>query len=393
MIITYLYVLIFFCATYLPVIRFGGIPFLISDFLLPFLLLAALLYARSKRSVTMPKELFWLIIIICYGAFLTLFRWTSIVDIDFKDVALIFIHSKMLAFLVLTFYLWQSINIKKLLKIVMLMMVGQFFVALLQKAGVPFFASGPLYDYAVNNAMNNVYYGGAIDHIIETHLQVTFRPIGFVGSSTILASFLVISFYLWNVDKEKISKKLLMFASLFLTFSKITMVSFFIYICIIEPIKKGVVKINLKKMLGFTLSLAIGAIYVANNERIYSYLDRSMQGDDYGVTHRIDVFNFIANLNLSEWLFGIGGEPPFIFDSGLLLTIFRFGIIYLILVYIGYYYLFKKYSYKNSHLFFIVFFVLADATIGTFHNQMFFYLISYSIIFSRYLAEKNEYIS
>ncbi|WP_147295615.1 hypothetical protein [Buttiauxella agrestis] len=252
------------------------------------------------------------------------------------------------------------------------------------------FATGFFYNIAVNNAMSNVYYGGDVAHIISTHLNVTFRPIGFIGSPTILATYFVIIFHLFDLCSPGVRFKSLVYYSLLLCFSKITLIGFFVSNNIVLPI----INYNFKKIFISLMSsfiiIAAFLIFISYNERMNDYFMLFINGDDYGVTHRISVIDFMSGLNITQIFFGVGGSTSFIFDSGFLLTIYRFGIVYLLIVYMTYFMVLKKFSYNKSHVFLLIMFILTDLTIGSFHNQMFFYLIAFSILYSKYMYEMSS---
>ncbi len=389
MIITFIYCFIFFSAIFLPTIRILGMPILIPDILIIFTLFLSIIELIKNRT-TVNRRIFILICPILFSFMIVLFRVLINENIFLKDILLPLIQIKMLLFLFSSLILWKYLNREILFKFIIISIIIQLIIATLQKLNIPLFSNGLLYNYAVYNAMNNVYYGGNIDHIINTHLKVTFRPIGFIGSPTILATYFLVILSLWNIIKFSKKKIILIGYSLLLCFSKITILSYIIYNFIVNLLKtKSIKKILIIIMSGIT-SLFFFILFLIINDRIYNYFIRSIDGSDYGVTHRKSVLDYISNLNIESILFGIGGEPPFIFDSGTLLTIFRFGIVYLLLIYYSYYFILKTFSVKNSHLYLFLIYVLADMTIGVFHNQMFFYLISFSILYCKHIKEKNE---
>ncbi|HKN04978.1 MAG TPA: hypothetical protein VJY31_13645 [Buttiauxella sp.] len=329
--------------------------------------------------LTMPFIYGFMLILIrsIYGAF------------ELKDLVIPVIHLKMFLFVFSSFTLWGNINKRILFNVVYYSILIQLCVATLQKLGIPGFASGFFYNIAVSNAMSNVYYGGDIAHIISTHLNVTFRPIGFIGSPTILATYFVIIFHLFDLFFPNVKVKSFIYYSLLLCFSKITLIGFFISNNIVLPL----INYNFKKIFLSLISsivvISIFIIFISYNTRMNDYFMLFVNGDDYGVTHRISVIDFMSELNITQLLFGVGGSTNFIFDSGFLLTIYRFGIIYLSIVYVIYYMILKTFSYKQSHVFLLIMFILTDLTIGSFHNQMFFYLIAFSILYSRYMFEMH----
>lgn len=327
---------------------------------------------------------------IIFSLMIMLYRALFNENIYFKDILLPFIQIKMVLFLFSSLVLWKHLRKESLFKFIIISIIVQLIIATLQKINIPLFSSGFFYNYAVYNAMSNVYYGGNIDHIINTHLKVTFRPIGFIGSPTILATYFLVIFSLWNIMSFSKKKVILIGYSLLLCFSKITILSYIIYNFLVNLLKTKSIKKILIIVISGIVSLLSFILFLMINDRIYNYFIRSIDGSDYGVTHRKSVLDYISNLNIESILFGIGGEPPFIFDSGTLLTIFRFGVVYLLLIYYAYYMILKIFSVKNSHLYLFLIYVLADMTIGVFHNQMFFYLISFSILYSKYIKEKNE---
>nr|AXY99843.1 wzy [Proteus vulgaris] len=343
-----------------------------------------------KNRTFVNKKIFILIYPILFSLIVILYRALFNESIYLKDILLPFIQIKMLLFLFSSLILWKYLKKESLFKFIIISVIIQLIIATLQKLNIPLFSNGLFYNYAVYNAMSNVYYGGNIDHIINTHLKVTFRPIGFIGSPTILATYFLVIFSLWNIMNFSKKKVILIGYSLLLCFSKITILSYIIYNFIVNLLKTKSIKKILIIITSGVSSLLLFILFLITNDRIYNYFIKSIDGSDYGVTHRKSVLDYISNLNIESILFGIGGEPPFIFDSGTLLTIFRFGIVYLLLIYYSYYILLKIFSVKNSHLYLFLIYLFADMTIGVFHNQMFFYLISFSILYSKYIKEKNE---
>ncbi|TCZ24272.1 hypothetical protein [Pantoea agglomerans] len=384
--ITLLYSLIFILSIYTPSIRISGIPILLSDLIL--LITFTISLWKVACGETIDRRFFLLLVPVFLGLMLVLAR--SIYGLfEFKDIAIPTIHLKMFMAFVSFTVLWRHINKKILLYIVLLGIFGQLIIAILQKSGVPGFASGIFYDLAVRNAMANVYYGDDVSHTLATHLNVTFRPIGFIGSPTILSTYLVVFLKLNDSLKPSIKIRSMLYGSLLLCFSKITIIGYVIYNYFLLPIQS----LNQKKIIMSSISFIIATlafmVFLNMNERMYDYFLIFIKGEDYGVTHRVSVIEFMSDLSLREIIFGVGGNTSFIFDSGFLITIFRFGIIYLVLVYAIYYRILKIFHFENLHVFVFVMLIVTDLTIGTFHNQMFFYLISFSAIQLKHLQEKN----
>lgn len=384
--ITLLYSLMFVISIYMPVIRFSGMPFLLSDLILGVVFLFSLFKLTKHKGIQIFP--FLLMAPFLFGFMLILIR-SIYGSFELKDLVIPVIHLKMFLFVFSSFTLWTSINKKVVFKVVYYSILVQLCVATLQKFGVPGFATGFFYNIAVNNAMSNVYYGGDVAHIISTHLNVTFRPIGFIGSPTILATYFVIIFHLFDLFSPSIRFKSLVYYSLLLCFSKITLIGFFVSNNIVLPI----INYNFKKIFISLMSsfiiIAAFLIFISYNERMNDYFMLFINGDDYGVTHRISVIDFMSGLNITQIFFGVGGSTSFIFDSGFLLTIYRFGIVYLLIVYMTYFMVLKKFAYNKSHIFLLIMFILTDLTIGSFHNQMFFYLIAFSILYSKYMYEMS----
>lgn len=385
--ITLLYSLMFVLSIYVPVIRFSGMPFLLSDLIL------MMVFLFSLFKLTQHKEMqtlsFLLIVPFFYGFMLILVRSIN-GSFELKDLVIPIIHLKMFLFVFSSFTLWVNINKSLLFKVVYYSILIQLVVATLQKFGVPGFSTGFFYNIAVSNAMSNVYYGGDVAHIISTHLNVTFRPIGFIGSPTILATYFVVIFHLFDLLLPRLKIKSLIYYSLLLCFSKITLIGFFISNNIVLPLMNHNFKKIFLSLISSIMVISIFLIFISYNARMNDYFMLFINGDDYGVTHRMSVIDFMSGLNVLQLLFGVGGSTSFIFDSGFLLTIFRFGIIYLLIVYITYFVILKKFSYKKSYIYLMIMYILTDLTIGSFHNQMFFYLISFSILYSRYMVEESE---
>ena len=376
----------FVISIYMPVIRFSGMPFLLSDLILGVVFLFSLFKLTKHKGIQIFP--FLLMAPFLFGFMLILIR-SIYGSFELKDLVIPVIHLKMFLFVFSSFTLWTSINKKVVFKVVYYSILVQLCVATLQKFGVPGFATGFFYNIAVNNAMSNVYYGGDVAHIISTHLNVTFRPIGFIGSPTILATYFVIIFHLFDLFSPSIRFKSLVYYSLLLCFSKITLIGFFVSNNIVLPI----INYNFKKIFISLMSsfiiIAAFLIFISYNERMNDYFMLFINGDDYGVTHRISVIDFMSGLNITQIFFGVGGSTSFIFDSGFLLTIYRFGIVYLLIVYMTYFMVLKKFAYNKSHIFLLIMFILTDLTIGSFHNQMFFYLIAFSILYSKYMYEMS----
>ncbi|MEQ5226156.1 hypothetical protein ABN220_10985 [Proteus cibi] len=389
MTITFIYCFMFFSAIFFPTIRISGMPILIPDILMCFTLFLSIM-KLIKNKIFINKGIFILIYPIAFSLMIISYRVIFNEKMFFKDILLPLIQIKMVLFLFSSLILWKYLKKESLFKFIIISVIVQLIIATLQKLNIPLFSNGLFYNYAVYNAMSNVYYGGNIDHIINTHLKVTFRPIGFIGSPTILATYFLVIFSLWNIMNFSKKKVILIGYSLLLCFSKITILSYIIYNFVVNLLKTKSIKKILVIITGGITSLVLFLLFLITNDRIYNYFIRSIDGSDYGVTHRKSVLDYISNLNIESILFGIGGEPPFIFDSGTLLTIFRFGIVYLLLIYYSYYMILKIFSIKNSHLYLFLIYILADMTIGVFHNQMFFYLISFSILYCKYIKEKNE---
>ncbi|SUW61770.1 Uncharacterised protein [Buttiauxella agrestis] len=385
--ITLLYSLMFVISIYMPVIRFSGMPFLLSDLILGVVFLFSLFKLTQHKEIQIPP--FLLMTPFLFGFMLILIR-SIYGSFELKDLIIPIIHLKMFLFVFSSFTLWTSINKKVVFKVVYYSILVQLCVATLQKLGMQGFATGFFYNIAVNNAMSNVYYGGDVAHIISTHLNVTFRPIGFIGSPTILATYFVIIFHLFDLCSPGVRFKSLVYYSLLLCFSKITLIGFFVSNNIVLPI----INYNFKKIFISLMSsfiiIAAFLIFISYNERMNDYFMLFINGDDYGVTHRISVIDFMSGLNITQIFFGVGGSTSFIFDSGFLLTIYRFGIVYLLIVYMTYFMVLKKFSYNKSHVFLLIMFILTDLTIGSFHNQMFFYLIAFSILYSKYMYEMSS---
>lgn len=321
--ITLLYSLMFVISIYMPVIRFSGMPFLLSDLILGVVFLFSLFKLTKYKGIQIFP--FLLMAPFLFGFMLILIR-SIYGSFELKDLVIPVIHLKMFLFVFSSFTLWTSINKKVVFKVVYYSILVQLCVATLQKFGVPGFATGFFYNIAVNNAMSNVYYGGDVAHIISTHLNVTFRPIGFIGSPTILATYFVIIFHLFDLFSPSIRFKSLVYYSLLLCFSKITLIGFFVSNNIVLPI----INYNFKKIFISLMSsfiiIAAFLIFISYNERMNDYFMLFINGDDYGVTHRISVIDFMSGLNITQIFFGVGGSTSFIFDSGFLLTIYSLGL-------------------------------------------------------------------
>ncbi|WP_214038694.1 hypothetical protein, partial [Proteus mirabilis] len=190
---------------------------MIPDILIIFTLFLSIIELIKNRT-TVNRRIFILICPILFSFMIVLFRVLINENIFLKDILLPLIQIKMLLFLFSSLILWKYLNREILFKFIIISIIIQLIIATLQKLNIPLFSNGLLYNYAVYNAMNNVYYGGNINHIINTHLKVTFRPIGFIGSPTILATYFLVILSLWNIIKFSKKKIILIGYSLLLCF-------------------------------------------------------------------------------------------------------------------------------------------------------------------------------
>ncbi|WP_311746341.1 hypothetical protein [Proteus penneri] len=228
MTITFIYCLMFFSAIFFPTIRISGMPILIPDILMCLTLFLSII-KLIKNKIFINKGIFILIYPIAFSLMIISYRVIFNEKMFFKDILLPLIQIKMVLFLFSSLILWKYLKKESLFKFIIISVIVQLIIATLQKLNIPLFSNGLFYNYAVYNAMSNVYYGGNIDHIINTHLKVTFRPIGFIGSPTILATYFLVIFSLWNIMNFSKKKVILIGYSLLLCFSKITILSYIIY--------------------------------------------------------------------------------------------------------------------------------------------------------------------
>ncbi|WP_122033295.1 hypothetical protein [Aliivibrio sp. EL58] len=252
--------------------------------------------------------------------------------------------------------------------------LSQLIIIVFQKYDILGFASGPFFQFVVKfYSIPNIYSTSTdIESLISTHMNFSFRPAGTFGSSTVTGLSMYIAGSVLFLKYKNIAFKVFGYFAALICFSKIALVAA-IFCDFILPM---FLKFKLKNLLLATVIspfLVVG-IYVSMDilgvlHNFYGAID----GTDRGVTHRLTVINYMFNMSVKEWLWGNLGTLPFgFFDSGTLLSIFRYGIVFYFLEYLIFYLLFKKITDEKLISMCFVFYILfADLTFGSVFNPVF----------------------
>ncbi|MBL4297083.1 hypothetical protein H8F06_17420 [Vibrio fluvialis] len=259
----------------------------------------------------------------------------------------------------------------------------QLLILVFQKFDILGFASGPFFYFVVKfYSIPNIYSTSSdIESLISTHMNFLFRPAGTFGSSTVTGlSMYIVGSVLYMKSNRKIYKVLAYFSAM-ICFAKIALVTA-IFCDFILPL---VIKFKPKKFIlsiAFLPILAIVFYYSMEFLGVLHNFEGAVDGTDRGVTHRLDVVNYMANMSFVELFIGNLGVLPFgFFDSGTLLSIFRYGIIFYSLEYLLLLLMFFKLSGDKIIAFSFAFYVLfADLTFGSVFNPIFSIVIFFMFL-------------
>ncbi|MBT2948510.1 hypothetical protein PO25_11490 [Vibrio anguillarum] len=270
---------------------------------------------------------------------------------------------------------------------------SQLAILIFQKFDILGFASGIPFNFVVKTyAIPNIYYtADDIDFLISTHMNFSFRPVGTFGSSTVTGLIMyTVGSLLFRFESKWIFKFFAYFSAL-ICFSKIAL----LLAIVVDFIIPNIARFNIRRLvLTFVsmpivgLGLYIGIDYLG----VMHNLQGAIDGSDRGVTHRINVINYVFEMDFIEFFFGNLGKLPFeYFDSGTLLSIFRYGVVFYVLEYVALYFIFKCVSKSNLDSFvFILYIFFADLTFGSVFNPIFSSAIFFYILFSGIKHKKCE---
>ena len=359
---------------FIPTIRIANLPLRLEDI---FLIISLLIIINSSllSSKLINRAFYCTFVLLLIVILTSLIEWSSSDDINFKSLIFGFTFIKYILWSVIVFSFKEKIIDKRdlIIKVVIISFILQLMIAIFQKFNIFGFASGFPYHFVIKYyAIPNIYATSTdLQSLAATHMNFAFRPAGIVGSSTVTGmSLLILGLFIYKETGRYIFRLLTIF-SLVLTFAKIAILSF-IVIEIIYPLIRG--DREKFKMIAFE-ALAISPVffYLIIELGVYDNLIRLIDGSDRGVTHRSDVIEYVFNQDILYILFGNYSSLPFsAFDSGVLLTIFRHGLIYFVIQYVVILLLFLAFSRDFNNAFtslLLIFF--ADLTFGSVYNPVF----------------------
>jgi hypothetical protein len=369
---------------YMPTIRLGNIPIRLEDFLL--LLIGALFFIKKKSFFTRYK------VPLYPSLFLLLFFWilyfslisSNFIDsLNFKTVIISFNYLKYVLLFFTVYFLARKVNIKFITKVLVFIFITQLLILIFQKFDMFGFGSGFFYNFIVNNySVPNVYSTSAndLEQLKSTHMNFSFRPVGTIGSATRVGMIMYILSFILYLNVKKPIFRLLGWVSLLMAFSKIAILFALIFEFIIMPFLHGKRIIFLKSILILLFILPIG-FYLIEVLGLLNNLNSTLSGDNRGITHRIIVFSHLINQDIFNMFFGNYGKLPFdYFDSGIMLNIYRYGLIFYILQYILFYLLLvNATSNKINRIFILSAMLFADFTFGSILYPQFANLIILSV--------------
>ena len=357
---------------FIPTIRVGAIPIRVEDFLIFMVFFYLVLhgYTISKYQLHKISSFIFIVIFIVLVALIVLINGE---DLQYKNLVIAMNYIKyILGFILISsFTVTPSSSAILVAKITLLI---QFFIIFFQKFDILGFASGLPYYIIVNIfAVNNVYSSSAnnISELISTHMNFSFRPVGTIGSAT-REGFLcyLLAFTIFQLTSSHFYRYVGWFILLF-TFSKIGIIFAFFY----EVLFLSLFRKNILRFIAILLAFAIASplIYLLFVELgVINNLLSTIAGENRGVTHRLIVLDAVFSQSFLNLLFGNYGSLPFAyFDSGLMLNIYRFGLVIYILQYFCLWLVCRKLLNKGTLYFFIFAFLFADLTFGSFHYNQF----------------------
>ncbi|MFQ2862038.1 hypothetical protein ACK3YD_11080 [Aeromonas caviae] len=373
---------------FVPTIRIGSIPLRVEDIILIFLLSCVGFYNKGETNKIYSAKIsfifFALMILVVSSA---LFEWLFSTDTNFKTLFFGLSFIKYYLWFIVVTTLFSHLKVEsKILGVIKFCFYIQLFVIFCQKFDLLGFGSGFFYNLVIKYyAIPNIYATTTdLEQLTSTHMNFSFRPAGIIGSSTVTGMcLLLLGLYIYNKTGNYIYR-LLTILSLVLSFAKIAIVCFLILEIVIPLFRAdlGKVKVAIFEMI----FISPVALYAVMNLGVMDNLERTLDGSDRGVTHRGDVFELVFNQDLSGLLWGNYNSLPFsAFDSGILLTIYRHGAVYLLFEYVAIFLIFSSISRDRFYSFyFLIVFIFSDMTFGSVFNPVFSNLIVLFMLLSLY---------
>ncbi|WP_221274533.1 hypothetical protein [Thaumasiovibrio subtropicus] len=337
---------------YFPTLRVGGIPFRFEDLLCVTFFISALFFGTQgvKKKQASAWVAYWLMIAILtvsaiyYSSMLNIKSW--IIGVSFAKYLLwYFVISKV------------SSSISRdgfrdgLVKVLKICFYLQFIILIFQKFNILGFASGVPFHFVVKfYSIPNIYATTTdIEALISTHMNFAFRPAGTFGSSTVTGISMYIVGSLISLYYGKVYYKLLGYLAAFICFSKIAIVAAIFCDFILPVIIKFRVRTFMISVASFPILLLAG-YFLMDFLGVMHNLQGALDGTDRGVTHRLAVTEYMFDMHWFELFFGNLGPLPFgFFDSGTLLSIFRYGLLFYMLEYAVLYLMFFSFSKKKLY--------------------------------------------
>jgi hypothetical protein len=359
----------------MPTIRIGTIPVRFEDIFIINIVAVMLFYFNIKVKdyiYTLFLLLLTLILIITSSLSIQLLLYDYI-NLKTYIYGISFIKYVVFAIIILS----NSRHIIKLedifVRIIKFLLYLQVFVITCQKFDLFGFSNGFFYDFIVRYyAIPSIYATSTdIQQVMSTHMNFAFRPAGIIGSSTITGMVLLVFSYFLYIKTSLTRFKLIGIYVIFVTFSKIAILAFiiieFIFPFFLENRK------NISSKILFLLFFIFLGLIAYNYLGISHNLDGALNGTDRGIWHRLNVIYYVFSQDFVHIFLGnYGKTPSFPFDSGVLLTIFRHGIIFLILEYIILYFILLRLSgIHRIALIFITIIFLSEMTFGSVFNPIF----------------------
>lgn len=382
---------------YFPTVRLGGIPVRFEDLLCLILFVNIFFISKTKIIIDQIKyALMYLIMLACLLA--SSLYYSEFLNLKGLIVGFSYIKYIMWFFIV---YNLKSITTDKdfwyyFFSALKLCFFLQIFILIFQKFDVLGFASGYAFYFVVKfYSIPNIYSTSSdLSSLISTHMNFLFRPAGTFGSSTVTGlAMYIIGSILHSSSGNRIYKFLAYFSAL-ICFAKIAIVTA-VFCDFILP---HILRFRFRKLMLSILLLPIlfAFFYVAMDLLgVLHNFQGAISGTDRGVTHRVNVVMYMLNMTTYEFLFGNLGILPFgFFDSGTLLSIFRYGIIFYILEYlILLMFILRLTNKKYLSYGFIFYIFFADLTFGSIFNPIFSSVIFLILMSSSYFSLKHERVT
>lgn len=319
---------------YFPTIRLGGIPLRFEDFLCLALFLNLIMISRIRIN----KD--YLTFVLIYFTMVLCLIISSLLYIDvlnYKSLIVGLSYAKYLMWFLIVYRLNEYEHFERYKKVFFSVLkfcfLLQIMILIFQKFDVLGFASGtPFYFVVKFYSIPNIYATSTdLESLISIHMNFRFRPAGTFGSSTVTGlAMYIIGSLLYRHTGNTIYKLLAYFSAL-ICFAKIAIVAaifcdFLLPILFRFRLKSLVYSLVMLPFLMLVIYFSMDALGVMHN------FQGAIGGTDRGVTHRLNVVNYMLGMSFFELFFGNLGVLPFgFFDSGTLLSIFRYGFIFYVL--------------------------------------------------------------